>query len=48
MAQGAQPGAQWRGWMAGSWGRRVAQEEGDICVHMADSLLCTAETNTTL
>ena len=37
------------------WGReggREAQEGGymgmDICIHMADSLGCTAETNTTL
>ena len=32
----------------GRWGRREAQEVGDICMHMADSLHCTAETNTTL
>ena len=30
------------------WGGRVAQEGGDICIHIADSLRCTAETNTTL
>ena len=24
------------------------QEEGEICMHMADSRCCTAETNTTL
>ena len=29
-------------------GRREVQEEGDICIHIADSLPCTAETNTTL
>ena len=29
-------------------GGREAQEGGDICVYRADSLLCTAETNTTL
>ena len=31
-------------------GRREAQEggDGDICIHIADSLCCTAETNTTL
>ena len=32
------------GWVGG----REAQEGGDICIHMVDSLLCTAETNTTL
>ena len=26
---------------------RGAQEGGDICIHIADSLRCTAETNTT-
>ena len=26
-------------------GKKV-QEEGDICIHIADSLHCTAETNT--
>ena len=32
------------------WGRggREAQEGGDICIHIADSYCCTAETNTTL
>ena len=30
-----------RGW-------KQAQEGGDICIHIADSLRCTAETNTTL
>jgi len=31
------------------WGHgREAQERGDICLHRADSLCCTAETNTTL
>jgi len=29
-------------------GGREAQEGGDICIHMADSLCCTAETNRTL
>ena len=29
-------------------GGREAQEEGDICIHMADLLCCTAETNMTL
>ena len=27
---------------------REVQEEGDICIHIADSLCCTVETNTTL
>ena len=31
----------------GSRGREV-QEGGDVCTHTADSLRCTAETNTTL
>ena len=30
-----------RGW-------KQPQEGGDICIHTADSLRCTAETNTTL
>ena len=29
-------------------GEREAKEGGDICIHIADSLCCTAETNTTL
>ena len=33
------------GWSG--WGWEV-QEGGDICIHIADSLPCTAETNTTL
>ena len=33
-----------RGGMRG--GGREAQEEGDICILMADSHCCTAETNT--
>ena len=32
----------------GVGGGREAQEEGDTCVHMTDSLCCTAETNITL
>ena len=35
------------GW-AGGGGRRGAQKGGDICVHIADSLGWTAETNTAL
>jgi len=27
-------------------GGSVTQKGGDICIHVADSLLCTAETNT--
>ena len=36
----------WRG-EVGQVGREV-QGGGDICIHKADSLCCTAETNTTL
>jgi len=32
----------------GDGGGREAQEGGDICIYMADSLHCTAETITTL
>ena len=32
----------------GGGGGREVQEGGDIGIHMADSLHCTAETNTTL
>ena len=32
----------WDGWARG------VQKGGDICIHTADSLHCTAETNTTL
>ena len=34
------------GWDGG--GGREAQKEGDICILIADSCCCTAETNTTL
>ena len=34
------------GWDGG--GEREVQEGGDIDIHIADSLHCTAETNTTL
>ena len=30
--------------MEGVDGRREAQEGGDICIHIADSLCCIAET----
>ena len=36
------------GWDGGVAGGREVQEGGDICIHTADSLHCTAETNTTL
>ena len=29
-------------------GEKEVQKGGDICIHIADSLHCTAETNTTL
>ena len=29
-------------------GGRELQEGGDVCMHMADSLRCAADTNTTL
>ena len=32
----------------GTGGGREAQEEGHMCIHIANSLCCTAETNTTL
>ena len=32
----------------GRGGEREAQEGGDIGIHIADSLCCTAETNTAL
>ena len=35
------------GWDGGRRGREV-QEGGDICIHIVDSLLCTAEASTTL
>ena len=36
------------GWDGGGGGGREVQEGGDICIHIADSLRCTAETNITL
>ena len=36
------------GWDGGEVGEREVQEGGDIDIHIADSLHCTAETNTTL
>ena len=35
------------GWDGGQ-GEREAQEEGGVCMHIADSLCCAAEINTTL
>ena len=35
------------GWDGGGGGREV-QVGGNICMHIADSLCCTAETNTAL
>ena len=34
----------------GEWdaGRGEVQEGGDVCIHIADSLLCVAETSTAL
>ena len=34
------------GWDRGA--RREVQEAGSMCIHRADSLCCTAETNTAL
>ena len=36
------------GWDGGGGGGREVQEGGHIGIHTADSLHCTAETNTTL
>ena len=35
-------------WEGEYGGEREAQEEGDICILIAESCCCTAETNTTL
>ena len=50
VAQGAQlNGLCWpRGAGSGEWGGREVKEGGDRCIHIADSLHCIAETNTTL
>ena len=49
MTQGTQTGAlrQAEGWDGERDGREV-QEGGDICIPMADSCCCMAETNATL
>ena len=36
------------GWDESGWSGRKDQEGGDICIHMADSLPCTAETHITV
>ena len=50
ITQEAQPSALWQprgvGWGGGLGGE--IQEGGDICILMADSHRCVAETNTTL
>ena len=50
IAQGAQLSAcnDLDGWDGVGGGGREFQEGGDICICIADSLCCTAETNTTL
>ena len=51
IAQGAQLTAlwwyRWMGWGRGR-GDGGSPKEGDICIYIADSLLCTEETKTTL
>ena len=42
-----QRGGMEEGWDGGVGGREAQQGE-DICMHIADSLCCTAEMNTTL
>ena len=34
--------------LCGDLNGKEIQKRGDICIHIADSLCCTAETNTTL
>ena len=34
--------------LCGDLNGKEIQKRGDICIHMADSLCCTADTNTTL
>ena len=34
--------------LCGDLNREEIQKRGDICIRIADSLCCTAETNTTL
>ena len=47
ITQGAQPTALWQPRGVGCGGREV-QEGGDICILMADSYWCMAETSTIL
>ena len=44
MIQGAQTGALWQPGGVG-WGRKEGQEGGDICIPMADSCCCMAQSN---
>ena len=45
IAQGAQLSALWQPrWLGWGGGGRQAQEGGDICIHIVDSLHCTVET----
>ena len=48
ITQGAQLGALRQPRWMGCRGWREAQEGGDICIQLAHSLCCTAETDTTL
>ena len=48
IAQRAQFDAVWKSKWVGWWQGREVQEGGDICIHMAYLLYCTAETNATL
>ena len=38
----------WQGLERWDGGQREVQDEGDICLHTADALCCTAENITTL
>ena len=44
VAQGTVPDELW--WP--KWEGNPKRKRGDVCKHIADSLFCTAETNTTL
>ena len=46
---GSSPQCSWRPrWVGWESGGRKIQERGDACLHIADSLHCTAEVDTTL
>ena len=47
LTEGAQPGALWQARGVG-WGGREVQEGGNVCMPVADSRWCMAETNTAL